>query len=88
MSKSTVTARGQVTLPKAVLKRLGLGIGDSVSFSFDPHGRLILRPERAEALGGLVGMLAHLRRERPVTVEEMNEAVRARMRERFGEDRA
>jgi AbrB family looped-hinge helix DNA binding protein len=54
MPKSTLTSRGQVTIPKEVRDRWGLKQGDQLVCRFDAGGKL--------------------------TVEEMKEAMRARVR--------
>ena len=40
---SVVTAKGQVTIPKAVRDALSIGPGSSVDFVMDPDGRIVLR---------------------------------------------
>jgi AbrB family looped-hinge helix DNA binding protein len=59
---TTVTSKGQVTIPKAVRERLGIIAGDSVDFELAPDGRIVLvkpgakpRPSRFEALRGIAG---------------------------------
>ena len=37
-----------------------------------------------DPLEGLIGLLRHWAKDRPATVEEMNEAIRARAEEKFG----
>lgn len=85
MSASTLTSKGQVTIPKEVRERLGLKEGDRLVFRFDDQGNVLVRPEAQSPLGRLTGLLHHLAREQPVTVEEMNEAVKWRAAERFKE---
>ena len=85
MPASTLTSKGQVTIPKEVRERLGLKEGDRLVFRFDDQGNLLVRPEARSPLGRLPGLLQHLAGERPVTVEEMNEAVKRRAAERFKE---
>jgi antitoxin PrlF len=87
MAASTLTSKGQITIPKDVRTRLGVQEGDRLVFQFDEHGRLILRPEAQDSLGGLIGLLRHRAKERPATVEEMNEAVRTRAAEKYGTSR-
>ncbi|HEX7185207.1 MAG TPA: AbrB/MazE/SpoVT family DNA-binding domain-containing protein [Thermoanaerobaculia bacterium] len=84
MAASTLTSKGQITIPKEVRDRLGVQEGDRIVFQFDEQDRLILRPETRDPLGNLVGLLRHRAKDRPVTVEEMNEAVRAKAAEKFG----
>lgn len=69
--ESAITSKGQATLPKAIREHLGLKPGDRVKFFVHPDGSVVILPKiPASALRGVVPAL-----ERPVTVEEMNEAV-------------
>jgi antitoxin PrlF len=83
VSASTLTSKGQITIPKEIRERLGLKEGDRLVFRFDDQGNLLVLPEARSPLGRLSGLLHHLAGERPVTVEEMNEAVKRRAAERF-----
>jgi len=83
MSASTLTSKGQITIPKEVRDRLGLKEGDRLVFRFDDQGNLLARPEARSPLGRLSGLLHHLARERPVTIEEMNEGIKRSAVERF-----
>jgi antitoxin PrlF len=83
MAASTLTSKGQITIPKDVRERLGLKEGDRVVFRFDERGKLLLQPEAQGPLGRLPGLLQHLAKERPVTIAEMKEAVKQRAVERF-----
>lgn len=82
MPTSTLTSKGQITVPKAVRDRLGLRTGDVLEFRFEPDGRVVLRPLAASAVDRVSGVLRHLAKERPVPVEEMRRAVLRRARER------
>lgn len=44
--KSTITSKGQITLPIAIRRRLGLKQGDLVVFDMDDSGVVQLRPEK------------------------------------------
>ena len=56
---TTVTSKGQVTIPKPVRDYLGLGPGSRVSFTRTPAGGVELLPEKPtgapSALSGLRG---------------------------------
>ncbi|WP_263808678.1 AbrB/MazE/SpoVT family DNA-binding domain-containing protein [Salinibacter sp.] len=73
MPTSTLTSRGQTTIPKPIREALGLQPGDRVEFTLE-EDRVLLRRAGAD-LSALDGLLAHLGEE-PVSLEEMNEAVR------------
>jgi antitoxin PrlF len=45
---STISSKGQITVPQEVRKRLGLEPGDRVEFVLE-EGRTIVRPARPEA---------------------------------------
>ena len=46
-NSSTISSKGQITLPLEVRKRLGLEPGDRVEFVVE-EGRTVVRPARAE----------------------------------------
>jgi AbrB family looped-hinge helix DNA binding protein len=41
---TTVTSKGQVTIPKKVREFLGIGTGSSVDFELTESGEVVLRP--------------------------------------------
>lgn len=47
MASSTISSKGQITVPIEVRRRLGLKEGDRVEFAFE-DGKTILRPVRTE----------------------------------------
>ena len=47
MAVSTISSKGQITVPVEVRRRLGLKVGDKVEFAFE-DGKTILRPVRTE----------------------------------------
>ncbi|HKU52668.1 MAG TPA: type II toxin-antitoxin system PrlF family antitoxin [Nitrospira sp.] len=75
MSTSTLTSKGQTTIPKDVRKRLNLHPRDRLEFVIDEDGRVLVLPASVDA-SELAGMLK--RPPKPVTVTEMNRAIRKR----------
>jgi AbrB family looped-hinge helix DNA binding protein len=68
--ESTITAKGQATIPRAIRELLGVEPGDRVKFFVHPDGSVVLLPKRpARALRGIV------KARRSVRIEDMNEAV-------------
>jgi AbrB family looped-hinge helix DNA binding protein len=47
MTATTLTTKGQVTIPKGVRDFLGIGPGSKVTFELTPTGDVVLRPIRA-----------------------------------------
>lgn len=73
MQTSTLTAKGQVTIPAGVRKRLGLRPGDRVAFILDgDEVRLARRENRIEAAFGICKPRSTL------SVEDMGEIVKRR----------
>ncbi len=58
MATSTISGKGQITVPIEVRRRLGLKEGDRVEFVFE-DGRTVLRPARSETspFAAYVGVL-------------------------------
>jgi len=73
MQTSTLTTKGQVTIPVELRKRLGLHPGDQVGFVVEDGAvRLVRRERRIEAAFGICKAKVS------VTDEEMEEAIRSR----------
>ena len=72
MSTSTLTSKGQITLPRDVRQALGLGVGDKVDF-VEVEGGFKLVPLRKD-VRGLKGKFAG-RVKQPVTIQEMDDAI-------------
>jgi len=71
MLKSTVTAKGQITIPAEVRKSLKLTPGDQVGFVVEDTGvRLVRRERRIEAAFGIC------KAQVSVSDEAMEEAIR------------
>lgn len=72
---STLTSKGQTTIPKDIRKRLNLHPGDRLEFIIDEDGRVVVLPASVDAseLAGILKTPA-----KPVSVAEMNQAIRKR----------
>lgn len=56
MSESTVTAKGQTTVPRQVRDQLGVGPGTRLEWHIMPNGALLVRP-KTRSLLDLAGSL-------------------------------
>ena len=73
MQTSSLTRKGQVTIPAGLRRRLNLSAGDRVGFEWaDGAVRLVKRENQVEAAFGLI------RSDRSVSDEEMEQAIRVR----------
>lgn len=70
--QATITAKGQVTVPKIIRDKLRLKPGDRVDFLLDASGELRVTPVTA-SVKQLKGMVPRPRK--PVTLEQMDDAI-------------
>ena len=76
MTTLTVTARGQVTFRKDVLRHLGIQPGDKIELNLLPGGRAELQADRADgAWREIAGMLKGRTNGARLSVEELNQAI-------------
>jgi antitoxin PrlF len=78
MPTATLTSKGQTVIPKAIRDHLGLQPGDTLDFVVQDNGDVLIRPatEDIQRLKGLLHRPGRL----PVSVAEMNQAIRNRRR--------
>jgi AbrB family looped-hinge helix DNA binding protein len=84
MAESTVTAKGQTTIPKAIRDLLGLKPGGKVRYFAAHNGRVMILPvQPASALRGMVKYDGP-----PISIEDMDDAIAAEVSERDMRSRA
>jgi AbrB family looped-hinge helix DNA binding protein len=73
MSITTITSKGQTTIPKEIREKLNLRPGDRISFIVEADGRVYIQPlnVHVEELSGIL----HQPGREPVSIEEMNAAI-------------
>ena len=75
MPISTITAKGQVTIPKTIRDRLGLSEGDRLAFSIDENGRIVACLQHA---AGICGILHDFAPKEPICEDDMKKVIRRR----------
>lgn len=75
MSTATLTSKGQITIPLAVRRKLGLDAGDRIEFVELAPGEFALKPA-TEDVRSLKGMIR--RPARPIAIAAMNAAIKRR----------
>jgi len=76
--ESTLSSKGQATIPKAVRDRLQIKSGDRFKFFFHPDGVIILPKISTARLKGMIPKPAQ-----SVSLEEMDRAIAEGATERF-----
>ena len=72
MARTTLTSKGQITIPTEIREQLGLKPGVKFECHADEQGRVVLVPLTVK-LTDLIGILPYSGP--PKTVEEINEAI-------------
>ncbi|VTU19965.1 AbrB/MazE/SpoVT family DNA-binding domain-containing protein [Variovorax sp. PBL-E5] len=80
--QTTLTSKGQMTLPSAARTRLGLEAGDRLLVTVVDDDTIILKRPSPKPVKALRGLLARPRR--ALTVEEMDAGVAAHLKEKHG----
>lgn len=81
--RAKVTSKGQVTLPKSLRDTLDINEGDQIEFAVDASQHVSI--VKLRAAGSSAGILKHLANNKPVTVEEMNEAIEKTITKKFNQ---
>ena len=77
MITSTISSKGQVTIPKKIREFLKVGTFDKIVFIPLEDGRVLITNKQNPAIA-LFGMLKHRAPQKAVSVEDMKTAVRTR----------
>lgn len=74
MARLSVTARGQVTLRKEVLRHLGVKPGEKIELELLPNGQGVVRAAKPSgSIDNFIGLLAG-RTKKVATIEDINQA--------------
>ena len=89
LAESTLTSKEQLTVPKVVRQLLDVHAGDSLVWSLDAQGQLVVsggRPNTLADIRAAVAAAGPMRTPKRVTVEDMKSGVAAAMRRKHGRD--
>jgi AbrB family looped-hinge helix DNA binding protein len=78
MAVATLTKKGQVTIPKSVRDSLGLHTGDKLEFIITENGDALFKPV-TKKIDDVFGRL-HKPGQKPVSTEEMDAAIKQKIR--------
>jgi antitoxin PrlF len=80
---STITAKGQTTIPKSVRQALGVDYGGKIAFRVDERGVSVHRADAETddpAIGSFLDFLARDIEHRPEAIEALSPALAARIK--------
>lgn len=78
---STITAKGQTTIPKAVRQALGVDYGGRITFHIDQRGVTIARvdEDRDPAIDGFLDFLANDIKNHPAAIQALSPKLASRI---------
>ena len=82
MPTATLTAKGQIIIPKEVREHLGVDTGNRLNFVVQDDGSVIVEAVTRQ-VRELAGLLRRPR-QRPVSTAQMDEGIGRRARAKFG----
>ncbi len=71
---STVTQKGQVTIPKSVRDNLHLVTGDKIEFVLNDRGEVVIKLVTRKVTE-VAGLLSKYKKSQPVSIDAMDQAV-------------
>jgi antitoxin PrlF len=80
MATSTITSKGQTTIPADIRAFLKVGAGDKIQFVRQPDGKVFLVPLTYD-IEDLYGILPKLKK--TLSVEDMDKIVQKRLAKKF-----
>ncbi len=81
MQQTTLTSKGQVTIPKSIRDLLYLHAGDKIEFIITEKNEILLRPI-TKKIDDVFGSLYQAGR-KTISIEQMNLAIKQKVREKF-----
>lgn len=82
MSLSTVTTKGQVTIPKDIRESMVIDAGDKIEFIINAQNDVVIKPITKKAID-VFGQLSQYKKDKPLSIEEMNEAITTQCKKEF-----
>ena len=81
MLTSTISSKGQVTVPKKIREFLNVGASDSIVFIPLDEGKVLITGKE-KPVTALFGMLKHREKKEPVSIKKMNSVIKKKRAER------
>ena len=78
MPVSTITSKGQITIPKEIREHLHVQAGDKIDFILDESGKVVFEPATLD-VAELKGILQR-KNMKPVSVQEMKKSIKERFK--------
>ena len=82
MSLSTLTSKGQITIPKSLRESMSIDTGDKIEFIINENNEVVIKPITKKAID-VFGQLSKYKKDKPISIEKMNEAIAKQFKKDF-----
>lgn len=82
MSLSTLTSKGQITIPKVIRESMSINTGDKIEFIINEQNEVVIKPITKKAID-VFGLLSENKKDKPVSIEKMNEEIARQFKKDF-----
>jgi len=82
MPLSTLTSKGQITIPKALRKSMSIDAGDKIEFIINEQNEVVIKPITKKA-SEIFGLLSKYKKNKAVSIEEMDQAITNQFKKDF-----
>ena len=86
MLDSTITSKGQTTIPASLRALLGVKPGDKITYMTKPNGDITIKRKKTYKLEDLFGCLP--KPKKTLTIEEMDEGIAKYLGKKYGPKKA
>ncbi|PKY10170.1 hypothetical protein B1757_10620 [Acidithiobacillus marinus] len=80
-STSSMTSKGQITIPKTIRDRLHLDQGDKVEFIFNENNEVLIKPITRK-VADVAGRLSTYKKDAAISTEAMHDAIKKRIQKK------
>lgn len=80
---TTVTQKGQATIPAPIRKKLGIKPNGKISFEINQNNETVIKPVK-----DFLSLRGSLRSKKPFDIEAMDKAIERQFRKEYGKDAA
>jgi len=82
MSLSTLTSKGQITIPKALRKSMSIDASDIIEFIINDQNEIVIKPNTKKATE-FFGLLSKYKKNKTISIEEMDQAIANQFKKDF-----
>jgi antitoxin PrlF len=76
MGKSTLTSKGQTTIPKDIREHLGISVGDEIDFIIQDDGQVVVKPHTLD----FRSLRGKIKSKKKLSIQDINKVISERFK--------